>query len=129
MAALNSSRMAVDEALTKLDPEPLKKSYSGDALRLNVDAIRRFREEGAESVGLDYRAIRIDGIDIFKNPLHARVRETVEKTFTILQEGKCERTNPFESKITIYLKQANAGAWLIYAVDEDSSNPSYVPCS
>src|SRR4029078_6906297 len=78
-AALNSSRIAVDEAFTKLDPEPLKRNYTDDALATNVNAIRRLKEQGAESLELNYLAIRYDAIDFFDKPsLHALVRETVK---------------------------------------------------
>jgi hypothetical protein len=127
-SALNASRIAVDEAFTKLDPEPLHKSYSGYALATNVDAIRRLSEQGAESVELDYLTIRIDAVDIFDKPLHARVRETIKKTVTVHRAGHCERTLPFESKVTLYLKHTAESSWLIYSVEEDKENPSYAPC-
>jgi hypothetical protein len=128
-AALNSSRIVVDEAFAKLDPSPLRKAYTGYALSANEDAIRRLKEQGAEAIEFDYVAVQYDGIDIFPNPLHARVQATITKTITIRRTQSCERAGPYESKVTAYLKHTADKKWLIYSVEENKVIPAYVPCS
>jgi hypothetical protein len=128
-AAVSASRIAADEAFTKLDPEPLKKYYCDYALAGNVDAIRRLKEQGAESLEVSTLTISQDAIDIFDRPLHARVRETITRTITVYQANTCYRTRPFESKLTLYLKHTEDNAWRIYSVDEKRDGLSYVPCS